>query len=464
MELTNRVLQRIDALAERYLDILEEVCSIESPTSDKAKVDEAGSYLASLAAGLGWEVERFPQAVAGDPVCITANAAAESAPISLSGHIDTVHPKGRFGDPVVRRDGERMYGPGVLDCKGGVVASFLAVEALLAEGYAARPLRILLQTDEEVGSSISDHATINWICGKAKDSVAFLNMEGYKAGQAILVRKGILRLAFTVRGRACHSSLCFEGANAIAEAANKLLRLEALKEPEGLTCNCGVIRGGTVANSVAEECEFIADIRFASPEEEAKALSTVKGPNIKDCPIGKPVPEKLECECVLKVGDNITTDHIMPAGAKILPYRSNIPYLSKFCFAVCDESFPERAKAKGQGIIIGGSNYGQGSSREHAALVPLYLGIRAVIAKSFARIHADNLVNAGILPLTFADPDDYDRISEGDLLSIDGISDGLKNGELTLKVGEKAVKLAVNLSERQKEMIKAGGLLAATKG
>ena len=199
-------------------------------------------------------------------------------------------------------------------------------------------------------------------------------------------------------------------------------------------------------------------------EEEAKALSTVKGPNIKDCPIGQPIPEKLECECVLKVGDNITTDHIMPAGAKILPYRSNIPYLSKFCFAVCDESFPERAKAKGSGFIVGGSNYGQGSSREHAALVPLYLGIKAVIAKSFARIHADNLVNAGILPLTFKNPDDYDKIAEGDMLSIDGIEAGLADGSLCLVKGGERIELKATLSERQKEMIKAGGLLAATKG
>ena len=211
---------------------------------------------------------------------------------------------------------------------------------------------------------------------------------------------------------------------------------------------------------------LINDNMIAKPASaaEAEALTTVKGPNIKDCPIGTPVPEKLECECVLKVGDNITTDHIMPAGAKILPYRSNIPYLSKFCFAVCDESFPERAKAKGQGIIIGGSNYGQGSSREHAALVPLYLGIKAVIAKSFARIHADNLVNAGIMPLTFANPEDYDKINEGDLLSIEAIADGLDSGKLTLAAGENKFELCANLSERQKAMIKAGGLLAATKG
>ncbi len=201
----------------------------------------------------------------------------------------------------------------------------------------------------------------------------------------------------------------------------------------------------------------------ASPEE-AKSLSTVKGPNIKDCPIGDPLPEKIACECVLKVGDNITTDHIMPAGAKILPYRSNIPYLSNFCFAVCDESFANRAREKGQGIIVGGENYGQGSSREHAALVPLYLGIKAVIAKSFARIHADNLVNAGILPLVFADPSDYDAVSQGDFLELLDIKNAIAgSGEIVLSLSGKRITLRTNLSDRQRAIILAGGLLNYTK-
>ena len=140
------------------------------------------------------------------------------------------------------------------------------------------------------------------------------------------------------------------------------------------------------------------------PPEQAKTAEVLRGPNIKEFPKSKPFADTLSAQLVLKVGDNITTDHIMPAGAKILPYRSNIPYLSKFCFEVCDPTFAERAKAAGDGIVIGGSNYGQGSSREHAALVPMYLGIRCVIAKSFARIHVANLINAGILPVTFANP------------------------------------------------------------
>ena len=199
-------------------------------------------------------------------------------------------------------------------------------------------------------------------------------------------------------------------------------------------------------------------------EAEAKLLKTVKGPNIKECPAGRPLEETISCECTLKVGDNITTDHIMPAGAKILPYRSNIPYLSKFCFAVCDESFSERSKEKGQGIIVGGENYGQGSSREHAALVPLYLGVRAVIAKSFARIHADNLVNAGILPLVFENPDDYEKISLGDTLTLGDIRKAVaEHGDITLDTANGKIKLTTKISDRQRDIILAGGMLCYTK-
>ena len=195
--------------------------------------------------------------------------------------------------------------------------------------------------------------------------------------------------------------------------------------------------------------------------EEAKSLEILRGPNIKPFPDSIPQGDTLRAELVLKVGDNITTDHIMPAGAKILPYRSNIPYLSRFCFGVCDETFPERAKAAGQSIIVGGNNYGQGSSREHAALVPLYLGVRAVIAKSFARIHAANLINAGIMPLTFENPDDYDSLSQSDMLSIKNVYEGMDSGNLLLtdeKTG-KEIKLVCSFTDRQKAILKAGGLL-----
>ena len=200
------------------------------------------------------------------------------------------------------------------------------------------------------------------------------------------------------------------------------------------------------------------------PEKEAKTAEVLRGPNIKEFPKSKPFADTLSAQLVLKVGDNITTDHIMPAGAKILPYRSNIPYLSKFCFEVCDPTFAERAKAAGDGIVIGGSNYGQGSSREHAALVPMYLGIRCVIAKSFARIHVANLINAGILPVTFANPEDYDRLEQGAKLTISNIVKGMEEGKLTVtdETGF-AFQVVCNLTDRQRAILLAGGLLNYTR-
>ncbi len=207
-----------------------------------------------------------------------------------------------------------------------------------------------------------------------------------------------------------------------------------------------------------------AIITPADPEE-AKSLEILRGPNIKKFPDAKPQQDTLSAELVLKVGDNITTDHIMPAGAKILPYRSNIPYLSQFCFGVCDKTFPERAKEAGQSIIVGGANYGQGSSREHAALVPLYLGVRAVITQSFARIHIANLINAGIMPLTFADPEDYEKIDQGDKLTIKDIYAGMESGKMTLIDETKGIELPLTcaFTERQIAILKAGSLLAYTK-
>lgn len=202
-----------------------------------------------------------------------------------------------------------------------------------------------------------------------------------------------------------------------------------------------------------------------APADEADAVEVLRGPNIQPFPRSRPFADTLTAELVLKVGDNITTDHIMPAGAKILPYRSNIPKLAEFCFTVCDPTFPARARAAGDGIIVGGSNYGQGSSREHAALVPMYLGIRCVVAKSFARIHAANLINAGILPLTFADPADYDALQPGARLRIDDIRAGMAAGSLTLTdtAAGKSYSVVCSLTERQQAILLAGGLLNYTK-
>ncbi len=203
----------------------------------------------------------------------------------------------------------------------------------------------------------------------------------------------------------------------------------------------------------------------ASPEQ-AETVVVERGPNIKPIPKGEAPKDDLACELILKVGDNITTDHIMPAGTKILPYRSNVPKLSEFCFTVCDKDFPDRAAAKGGGIILGGQNYGQGSSREHAALVPLYLGIKAVVAKSFARIHVANLINFGIVPMTLKNPDDYDKISEGDALEIIGFKDAVRCSDTVIlkdKTSGAEIELALTLTQRQREILLAGGMLNYTR-
>ena len=206
-------------------------------------------------------------------------------------------------------------------------------------------------------------------------------------------------------------------------------------------------------------------IELPASVEEAKIIEVERGPNIKPIPTGKAPDENLDTKLILKVGDNITTDHIMPAGTKVLPYRSNVPKLSEFCFTVCDKDFPERAKALGGGIILGGQNYGQGSSREHAALVPLYLGIKAVIAKSFARIHIANLINFGIVPMTLSDENDYEKLGEGDDLYIEGFRDAIKNSDSAVLVNRKngaRVALKLNFTERQREILLAGGMLNYT--
>ena len=195
------------------------------------------------------------------------------------------------------------------------------------------------------------------------------------------------------------------------------------------------------------------------------SCEVLRGPNIKEFPTAYAPENDINAKISLKTGDNITTDHIMPAGAKILPYRSNIPYLSKFCFEVVDESFSERAKSYGSSVIIGGENYGQGSSREHAALVPLYLGIKAVISKSFARIHVANLINAGIIPLTFKNAVDYDSVSQTDEIVLKNVHSGLKTGEIILenKTTGKEITLSCSFTNRQVDILLAGGLINYTK-
>lgn len=225
--------------------------------------------------------------------------------------------------------------------------------------------------------------------------------------------------------------------------------------------------GDAVEISLPEKF-LINDNMVVPPIEEEKmdTVEVLRGPNIKPFPQTSPLEDTIEASCALKVGDNITTDHIMPAGAKILPLRSNIPAISQHCFTVCDKEFPQRALALGKSIIVGGANYGQGSSREHAALAPLYLGVKAVLVKSFARIHKSNLINAGILPLTFTNPDDYEKISQGDELAIPDVKAKLLSGEqIIVKNVTKNIDINVEceLTDRTRDIILAGGLLDYTR-
>lgn len=271
--------QAIEERTSSFIQFWSDVCNLESPTAHKAGVDAVGAYFIREAQKRGWQIEINRQAVSGDAICITMNPDAKGTPVALSGHMDTVHPVGCFGSPAVRIEGDKIYGPGVTDCKGGAVAAFLAMDALAARGYTERPIRLILQSDEETSSKGSNKQTVAFMCEKAQGCAAFLNTEGHKKDGLVLTRKGIIRFRLTVIGEAIHSSNCADGVggiNAIAEAAHKLLELEKMKDKEGLTCNCGLIEGGSAPNTVPASCSFVADIRFATSEQMEQAERTVR--------------------------------------------------------------------------------------------------------------------------------------------------------------------------------------------
>jgi len=268
--------EEIEKLTPAYEKVWEDVCNIESPTDDKAGVDAVGAYLTEIASRQGWVVESAHMEVSGDPLCFTLNPDAPGKAVVFSGHMDTVHPKGFFGYPPVRIEDGCIHGPGVNDCKGGVVASLLAAHALQNIGFDKRPVKIILQSDEENGSRTSNKATVQWMGEKAMGCEAFLNAEGYTPGYLTVQRKGILRYEINVTGRADHSSRCDRGINAIEVMAPIVLALSHCKDPAAITCNCGVISGGTVANSVPARCTMVVDFRFATAEQKQQIRQIMK--------------------------------------------------------------------------------------------------------------------------------------------------------------------------------------------
>lgn len=271
-----KIFRKIDELSENFVNIWEDVLNIESPSNFKSGVDKVGSYLINFAKQNSWDVEVFKQEKFGDVVTITMNSGSLRSPVTLSGHMDTVHPVGSFGTPAAHRENDKLYGPGAMDCKGGIIAGFLAMKALKECKFTSRPVRMVLQSNEEVGSGLNNKATISYICERAKDSVAFLNLEGHEGQfgkKAALIRKGIAGFTFTITGIEAHASYCaFQGASAICEAAHKIVELEKVKFLDGITFNCGIISGGKAQNSVPGKCEFYVDVRFNNKEEYEDAI------------------------------------------------------------------------------------------------------------------------------------------------------------------------------------------------
>lgn len=263
----DKLFKRLDELEEEYITFWEEFCEIESPTDYKEGVDTAGNYVIEKAKARGWKIQKQHQQVAGDCICITMNPDAKEPPVCLSGHLDTVHPVGLFSKPCVTKDDEKIYGPGVADCKGGIVAAFMAMAALEDIGFNARPIKLILQSDEETSSADSNKTTVEYMCECAHGAVAFLNCEPHEKGTAVLQRKGIAKYTFNITGKAAHAALCFNGISAITEAAHKIIELEKYKDEKGITANCGIISGGTKINTVPEKCSISVDFRFSNAQE-----------------------------------------------------------------------------------------------------------------------------------------------------------------------------------------------------
>jgi len=268
-ELTKKVFDKIDELSDKYLNVLVDACNIESKSDDKEGVDKVGDYFASIAKDMGYVIKKKEFEKAGNAYSFTYNPTGSKKPISLSGHMDTVHKKGIFGYPPTRIEGDYVYGPGVNDCKGNIAVELLAMEALKECGYDDRPVKLILQSDEEVNSCLSDHKTLEFMVEEAKGSAAFLNAENIGVSRCLTVaRKGIISHKITITGKKIHAGACTLGVSALKEAAYKIIELEKDNDNDAITFNCGIINGGDATNIVPDKCEIFVEYRFKNMEQK----------------------------------------------------------------------------------------------------------------------------------------------------------------------------------------------------
>lgn len=271
-EMTKKVFDRIDALADKYLDVLVDVCNIESKSEDKEGVDQVGKYFATIAENMGYVIKKREFERAGNVYSFTYNPDGKKKPISLSAHMDTVHKKGIFGYPPVKIKGDYVYGPGVNDSKGNIAVELLVMEALKDCGYDERPVKLILQSDEEVNSYLSDYKSLEFMVDEARGSAAFLNAENIEPDRILTIgRKGITAHKITIHGKKIHAGECTLGASAIKEAAFKIIEFEKDNDYNGITFNCGIINGGGVTNIVADTCELAVEYRFKNMEQKKLA-------------------------------------------------------------------------------------------------------------------------------------------------------------------------------------------------
>ena len=276
-ELTKKVFDKIDELSDKYLDVLVDACNIESKTEDKAGVDKVGDYFAAVADSLGYSIRKKEFKKAGNVYSFTYNPSGIKKQISLSGHMDTVHKKGIFGYPPTRIEGDYVYGPGVNDCKGNIAVLLLVMEALKECGYAERPVKLILQSDEEVNSYLSDGETIKFMVDEAKGSAAFLNAENIGENRKLTIgRKGIISHKIVITGKKIHAGACTLGASALKEAAHKIIEFEKENDNASVTFNCGIIQGGEATNIVPDKCELYIEYRFKNMEQKNEADAKFK--------------------------------------------------------------------------------------------------------------------------------------------------------------------------------------------